>query len=136
MVGADTVVVLEGEVLLKPAGADEQAAMLARLGGRWHEVITGVAVADAAGGEARSGSQRTRLRMRALSATEVAAYVAGGEGADKAGGYAIQGAGGEWLLEMEGDRDNVIGLPMRLVRHLLPEGLLRGVGDQAADGER
>jgi septum formation protein len=136
VLAADTVVVLESELLLKPAGADDQAAMLARLGGRWHEVITGVAVVDAAGGEARSGAQSTRLRLRSLSSAEVEAYVAGGEGADKAGGYAIQGGGGEWLLEMKGDRDNVVGLPMRLVRRLLPEGLLGSVRDQAADGER
>lgn len=134
VLAADTVVVLDGEVLNKPANAGEQAAMLGRLGGRWHEVITGVAVAQ--GGSLRTGSQATRLRLRRLTPPEIAAYVAGGEGADKAGGYAIQGAGGGWLETMQGDRDNVIGLPMRLVRRLLPEGLLGRVGDQPGDGER
>lgn len=133
VLGADTIVVLDGDVLQKPAGPEDQAAMLARLSGRRHEVITGVAMVEAGAGRARWGSQATGLRLRPLGDQEIASYVAGGEGADKAGGYAIQGGGGHWLEALEGDYDNVVGLPMRLVRRLLPEGFLGGVGDQPPD---
>jgi len=136
VIGADTVVVLEGRVLRKPSGPADAAAMLASLGGRRHEVVTGVAVVDAAGGHVRWGHAVTRLRLRPLSGAEIARYVATGEPLDKAGAYALQGAAADWVLEMEGDRDTVVGLPIALLRRLLPEGLLGSAGDQPADGER
>src|SRR5262249_30719100 len=85
VVGADTVVVVDGAVLGKPADPEDAATMLRRLSGRTHEVVTGVAVRHGAG--LRSGHARTRLTLRALEEREIRAYVATGEPLDKAGAY-------------------------------------------------
>jgi septum formation protein len=119
VVGADTVVVLDGAVLGKPADAVEAATMLRRLSGRQHQVVTAVAVQRS--GAVRSGHASTRLRLRRLSEQEIEEYVAGGEPLDKAGGYAYQGRAAAWVITLEGDTDTVIGLPLRLLRDLLAE---------------
>lgn len=123
VVGADTVVVVDGSVLGKPADGDDAAAMLRRLSGRTHEVVTGVAVRH--GASLRSGHARTRLTLRALDQREIRAYVATGEPLDKAGAYAYQGAAARFVIRVEGDADTVIGLPMALLRELLPPQLRR-----------
>ena len=123
VVGADTVVVIDGSVLGKPGDPDEAAAMLRRLSGRTHEVVTGVAVRDGTG--LRSGHARTRLTLRALEEGEIRLYVATGEPLDKAGAYAYQGAAARFVTRVEGDADTVIGLPMALLRELLPPELRR-----------
>ena len=117
VVGADTVVVLDGDVLGKPAGTSEAAGMLRRLSGRTHEVVTGVAVRR--DGELRSGHAAARVTFRPLAEDEIDAYVASGEPLDKAGAYAYQGGAGAFVTRLEGDPDTVIGLPLALLRRLL-----------------
>lgn len=120
VLGADTVVYLEGDVMGKPADPDDAAAMLSRLSGRTHDVITAVALNH--GGVLRWASARTAVTFRELSHGEIARYVAGGEPLDKAGAYAIQGGGASFVTALDGDRDTVIGLPVALVRRLLAVG--------------
>lgn len=108
---ADTEIDLDGERLGKPGNADEARAMLARLGGRTHEVVTEIAVLGAAGATLRF-SVRSRVRMRALEPAEIAAYVATGEPLDKAGAYGIQGEGRRLVGSYEGCLANVVGLPL------------------------
>jgi septum formation protein len=121
VVAADTEVVLDGEVLGKPADADDAARMLRSLAGRTHEVLTGVAVAASWGPTAAVESRvaRTAVTMTELSDDEVAWYVATGEPLDKAGAYGIQGAGGLFVSSIEGSWDNVVGLPLALIRRML-----------------
>ncbi|HBH02662.1 MAG TPA: hypothetical protein DDZ42_12195 [Candidatus Rokubacteria bacterium] len=118
VLAADTVVVLDGEVLGKPAGPEEARAMLRRLRGRAHEVLTGVAVVDAASGRAASATERTRVLMAHYSDATIEAYVASGAPLDKAGAYGIQGWGGIFVPRIEGDYFNVMGLPLAALRRL------------------
>ena len=117
VLGADTVVALDGEVLGKPADPDEAWAMLHRLSGRRHEVLTGVALRE--GMAIRWGHARTEVTFRPLEPAEILRYVATGEPMDKAGAYAIQGGAAGFVESVVGDRDTVIGLPLALVRRLL-----------------
>jgi len=111
VLAADTVVVVDGEALGKPADAAEAAAMLRRLSGRGHEVITGMALWRA-GETIRSRHVRTAVCMRPLSEADIAAYWATGEPRDKAGAYAIQGRGAAFVESIRGSCSNVIGLPL------------------------
>lgn len=120
VVAADTTVVVDGDILGKPADAAEARAMLARLAGRTHEVFTGMAVvcADGAPGAAREAAhvERVRVTFRALTDAEIADYVATGEPMDKAGAYGIQGYGATIVERIEGDYFAVMGLSLvRLV---------------------
>jgi nucleoside triphosphate pyrophosphatase len=117
VVGADTVVVVDGALLGKPADRAEARAMLRRLAGREHEVYTGVA-ARYAGREA-SGCERTTVRFRALDDATIAAYVETGEPMDKAGAYGIQGYGAVLVERIEGDYFTVMGLGLGLLVELL-----------------
>jgi septum formation protein len=121
VVGADTVVVVDGEALGKPAGADEARTMLRRLRGRTHEVITGVAVVDAATGRAASTAVVTSVAMRDVADDVIDAYVAGSEPLDKAGAYAIQEGGGALVAGFVGSYSNVVGLPLTATARLLRE---------------
>jgi len=115
---ADTSVVVDGEILGKPG--DDAAlgrAMLQRLSGRTHEVWTGVAAHGPAG--VFDVGVCTRVTFRAISAEEIGWYVAGGEGHDKAGGYAVQGRAGAFVSAVEGSPSNVIGLPLSQTAELL-----------------
>jgi septum formation protein len=112
VVGADTVVVLDGLPLGKPADAGDAARMLRLLRGRTHDVVTGVAVVDAATGRTARSAVSSVVQMRSFSDAEIAAYVATGEPFDKAGGYAIQGAGGALVAAVDGCYLNVVGLPL------------------------
>jgi septum formation protein len=118
--GSDTVVVVDGEVLGKPAGAVEAREMLRRLSGREHEVLSGVAI-HVPGPPARTVSAvaRTRVTFRALEEVEIEAYVATGEPLDKAGAYGIQGRAAVFVARLEGSYDNVVGLPLATVDGLL-----------------
>ena len=118
---ADTLVFLDGQPLGKPAGPEEARAMLRALSGRAHDVLTGVAVARLEDGEPalRCGYARTGVHFRAMSDEEIDAYVATGEPLDKAGAYAIQGGAADFVAALEGPKDNVVGLPLELVRTLL-----------------
>jgi septum formation protein len=121
VLGADTLVAVDGEVLGKPADAGEAATMLRRLSGRAHQVVTGVAVVDAASGRATDGIALTTVRMREIEPVEVDRYVATGEPLDKAGAYAIQGQAAVFVDGIEGDFTNVVGLPLPLVHRLVAE---------------
>ncbi|MGE0371214.1 MAG: nucleoside triphosphate pyrophosphatase, partial [Gammaproteobacteria bacterium] len=107
--GADTVVVLDGDVLLKPSGRAEALAMLARLSGRTHRVLSGVAVA---GRRELTRLSESRVTFRAIEAREREAYWETGEPADKAGAYAIQGVGAVFVTRLEGSYSGVVGLPL------------------------
>lgn len=110
VIAADTSVVLDGAVLGKPASLEEALAMWARLSGREHSVLTGVAVASRERVEARVVA--TRVRFRALREPELRAYWASGEPCDKAGGYGIQGLGAVFVTGIDGSYSNVVGLPL------------------------
>jgi len=111
-VGADTVVVLDRAVLGKPRDPADAEAMLRTLRGRTHEVITGVAVVDAETGRGERSAVVSAVHMRDAGDAEIAAYVATGEPLDKAGSYAVQGAGGALVAAVEGCYANVVGLPL------------------------
>ncbi len=121
VLAADTVVVSGGALLGKPSSPDDAARMLKLLSGREHDVITGVAVIDAGKGFERTAFERTRVKFKALSDREIAAYVATGEPLDKAGAYGIQGKGALLVEKLDGCYFNVVGLPLTLAARLLEE---------------
>ncbi len=141
VLGCDTIVVLDGTIYGKPADAAQAHRTLAALGGRTHEVISGVALLladeEGEGGEAgadgcmkagkspnvveRTALARTRVTFRAIEEELLERYVATGEWRGRSGGYAIQGAGAELALAIDGEEENVVGLPLRAVRELAPE---------------
>jgi septum formation protein len=116
--GADTVVVLDGEILQKPAGRDEALAMLARLSGRTHRVLSGVALAGWCECALMSNSEVT---FREIGARERRAYWETGEPADKAGAYAIQGLGAVFVRRLQGSYSGVVGLPLYETAELLAQ---------------
>jgi septum formation protein len=117
VIGSDTIVLLDKNVLGKPGSQIEALEMLSRLSGREHEVYTGVAVS--AGGRIESGLERVRVRFRPLSRAECEEYVATGEPLDKAGAYGIQGFGSAIVESIEGDYFAVMGLPVVRTLELL-----------------
>lgn len=117
VLAADTEVVLDGEVFGKPADPAGAIAMLGRLQGRTHEVVTAVAVA--ADGRIEHAVDVSRVTIRPADSATLAAYVATGEPLDKAGAYAIQGQGGVLIERIEGDVFGVMGLSLRLALDLL-----------------
>ena len=117
VLGADTVVVVDGVVLGKPADDADAAGMLGRLSGRTHDVLTGVALHT--GNGQRCEVERTQVTFRTLIAAEIAWYVGSGEPVGKAGAYAIQGRASRFVTRIEGSYTNVVGLPISLVDHLL-----------------
>lgn len=121
VLGADTVVVADAGVLGKPGSAGEARAMLAKLSGRPHEVVTGVALADPQQARCAVAHEVTRVIFRPLTAKEIDAYVASGEPLDKAGAYAVQGRASRFVTRIEGCYFNVVGLPVALVDRLLRE---------------
>ncbi len=118
VLAADTLVAVDDTALGKPANAGAAREMLARLSGRSHTVVTGVAVMDEAG-DLRTGVASTAVRFRDLSGDDMEALVASGEARDKAGAYGIQGLASLMIEGIEGDYYNVVGLPLGLVRRLL-----------------
>lgn len=109
---ADTSVMIGERILGKPADEDEGRAMLRDLSDREHEVATAFIVTDAHGHALHEEIVRTRVTFRALSPEEIDAYVASGEGRDKAGGYAIQGGAAAFVSRVDGSPTNVVGLPV------------------------
>ena len=127
VLGADTVVVLGGTVLGKPKDAGGARRMLRALSGKVHEVITGVALVEAPARREASAAVVTRVMMHRYGEEEIDVYLATGEPYDKAGAYAIQGAGGRLVAKVEGCYTNVVGLPLTTTRRLLAEwGVLTG----------
>jgi septum formation protein len=142
VLGADTVVVVDGEILGKPRDTVDAGRMLRMLSGRKHEVITAVCLAGSMsppglklGGTAKAvpfhgrsedlsldiRAESTIVTMGTLSDDEIRSYVASGEPMDKAGAYAIQGVASRWISRIEGDYFNVVGLPVALVWKILKE---------------
>ncbi len=129
VLGADTIVVVDGEILGKPRNQADASRMLRLLSGRTHQVITGVCLV----GSLRTGNQKletgfedtrsetTKVTMTGLTDEEIQSYIATGEPMDKAGAYAIQGMASRWIPRIEGDYFNVVGLPMALVQTMLKE---------------
>jgi septum formation protein len=117
VLGADTVVVVDGQVLGKPSDAADAARMLRLLSGREHRVITGVCLV--VGGQASVASETTLVTVSDITDKDIADYIASGEPADKAGAYAIQGIASRWIPRIEGDYCNVVGLPVALVWRML-----------------
>ncbi len=117
VLGADTVVAIDGQILGKPADRLDAARMLRMLSGREHRVITGVALV--VGGQWFVASEITNVTFSEITEEEIADYVATGEPMDKAGAYAIQGIASRWIPRIEGDYSNVVGLPVALVYRLL-----------------
>ncbi|WP_058187361.1 Maf family protein [Terracidiphilus gabretensis] len=120
VLGADTTVVLDGEILGKPLDKADAVRMLRALSGRTHRVITGVAVVTARGTDGTA--EVTEVRFCELSDSEIAEYVETGEPMDKAGAYGIQGRAGKWIPRIEGCYFNVVGLPLARVCAMLREG--------------
>lgn len=128
VLGADTIVVVDGEILGKPCDQADAARMLRLLSGRTHQVITGVCLA----GQLRTGnhkletgfdtrSETTGVTTTQLGEDDIQSYIATGEPMDKAGAYAIQGIASRWIPRIEGDYFNVVGLPVALVYRMLQE---------------
>ena len=136
VLGADTIVVVDGEILGKPHDERDAGRMLRLLSGRTHQVTTGVCLV----GPLRTGNQKletgfedtrsetTLVTMTTLTDEDIRCYVATGEPMDKAGAYAIQGMASRWIPHIDGDYFNVVGLPVALVCRMLQEHGLRGQG--------
>lgn len=119
VLGADTAVVLDGQILGKPRDQADAQAMLMSLSGRDHEVLTAIAVLDDQRCESRV--VRSRVRFRPITEPEAAAYWASGEPRDKAGGYGIQGLGAVFVAGLEGSYSAVVGLPLCETAQLLDD---------------
>ncbi|MDT8440105.1 MAG: Maf family protein [Desulfuromonadales bacterium] len=111
-IGSDTIVLQDNIILGKPKDAAEAAAMLRRLSGRVHRVLSGYAVHDRQSGQTLSGVVATRVFFKTLTPREIEGYIATGEPFDKAGAYAIQGIGAFMVPRIEGSYSNVVGLPL------------------------
>jgi len=116
VLGADTVVVVDGEILGQPKNEEDARRMLKLLSGKWHEVLTGVALIRAGEGfDSAVEYQRTRVKFAEISDEEINSYLATGEPMDKAGAYAIQGRAALFIEAIDGDYFNIVGLPIRLI---------------------
>lgn len=148
IIGADTTVVLDGKMLGKPYSADHAREMLGRLSGRTHEVITGVSVwmvllneTEEKGGDGkvslafRSFSESSFVTFKELSTEDINAYVATGETIDKAGAYGIQGKGGKLVERLEGDFNNVVGLPVDTLLKNFPDILKESIEAEVVPSE-
>lgn len=117
VIGADTSVVIDGEILGKPSDAREAGTMLRRLAGRQHQVLTGLSVRTEA--HEVGHVETTTVRFAEVSDEDVAWYAASREGQDKAGGYGIQGLASRFVLDIDGSYSNVVGLPVAALCALL-----------------
>jgi septum formation protein len=125
VLAADTLVFLGEDVFGKPADAADARRMLSALAGKTHSVVTAVVLFAA--GRFRDRAVVTQVRFAPMTEEEIAGYVATGEPMDKAGAYAVQGAGARFIESVEGSPSNVIGLPARAVYELLLEAGLDGL---------
>lgn len=117
IIAADTIVVIDGEILGKPTCMKQATAMLTKLSGREHSVLTGMAITYK--GKSNYQYLTTKVKFKTLSSTEIENYVATGEGTDKAGSYAIQGIGAIFVESVNGCYNNVVGLPINLLYAML-----------------
>lgn len=148
VIGADTMVVLDGEMLGKPYSADHAREMLRKLSGRTHQVITGVSVwmlllneTEEKGGDGnvsigfRTFTETSQVTFKELTDEDINAYVATGETIDKAGAYGIQGKGAALVEKYEGDYNNIVGLPVDKLLKSFPDLLRREVEIEVIDKE-
>jgi septum formation protein len=119
VLGADTVVVVDGRLLGKPSDAADATRMLRLVSGREHQVVTGVCLV--VNGRPSVASETTLVTVSEIADKDIADYVASGEPMDKAGAYAIQGIASRWIPRIEGDYSNVVGLPVALVWRMLQQ---------------
>ncbi len=119
VLGADTIVVLGGKIIGKPADEADARRILSELSGSEHRVMTGLALVDVAGGRRLLAHEVTRIRMRRMTTAEINAYVASGEAMGKAGAYALQETGDRYVESMDGSLTNVVGLPMELLERMI-----------------
>jgi len=119
VLGADTIVVCDGDVMGKPRDADHARSMLLRLSGRWHSVYTGIALIS--GARRLVGYERTKVALQPLSKDQIGCYLSTGEPMDKAGAYAIQGRGAALIRAIRGCYTNVVGLPLPKLIEMLHE---------------
>jgi septum formation protein len=119
ILGADTIVTIDREILGKPGEAGAAGRMLRRLSGRVHEVWTGISLVHPEDGRAVTQAVRSIVKFAPLDAAEIERYVATGEPLDKAGGYAVQGHGALYVEAIEGSYSNVVGLPLSHLKHAL-----------------
>jgi septum formation protein len=124
VLGADTTVVLDGEIMNKPASRADAERMLRALSGRTHQVYTGVAVVAAS--TQRVHIETTDVTFAEISEEDLAHYLASGDALDKAGAYGIQGFAARWIPRIEGDYFNVVGLPIAATIRLLDEAKSKG----------
>lgn len=115
---ADTMVVLDGQALGKPSDSTDAIRVLSELSGREHQVITAISLGLSSSSSPKDATSTTRVFFRPISRQEIETYVATGEPMDKAGSYGIQGPAGKFVDRIEGPFDNVVGLPVDLVREL------------------
>jgi septum formation protein len=128
VLGADTIVVVDGKIFGKPADRDEASSMLSELSGRAHDVITGICLMKASPGIYKTGSVTTKVLFKDLSRDEIEAYIRTGEPMDKAGAYGIQGIGAFLVRAIEGSYTNVVGLPLcEVLAWLMEEGVIEPV---------
>lgn len=118
VLGADTVVVIDGEILGQPGDREKARTMLQKLNGKWHEVITGIALVRAGTDQNIANHVTTRVRFSEMTEAEIDWYVQTDEPLDKAGAYAIQGLAAVFIKEIQGEYFNVVGLPVRLLYEL------------------
>jgi septum formation protein len=121
VLAADTVVVLDGDLLGKPRDPEDARRMLGRIAGREHVVYTAVTLEEPGSGRRASGLETSRVRMAPLTPEQIAWYVETGEPMDKAGSYAVQGIGALFVEEVHGNYTNVVGLPLPLTYRLFRE---------------
>jgi len=121
IISADTIVLLEHNILTKPADTSDAFNMLKSLSGNWHEVVTGVYVTDASIGKEVYKSKTTKVKFRNLTDDEIKSYISTGETDDKAGSYGIQGLGSLFVESIEGCYYNVVGLPLVLLDTMLKQ---------------
>lgn len=119
VIGADTIVVVDGEQLGKPRDSDDAQRMLGLLSGRSHTVITGLAVINARTSDIKKTIVRTRVRFKPLSGEEIKSYIATGDPMDKAGAYGIQGRAAAFIEGIDGCYSNVVGLPLGELAEIL-----------------
>jgi septum formation protein len=121
VIGADTIVVYENQVLNKPVDDEDAERMLSILQGRTHQVFSGIACLDLQSGHQRVEHRMTKVTMRELTVDQIRRYIASGEGTDKAGAYGIQGIGAALVDSIHGCYFNVVGLPLSLLSRMLRE---------------
>jgi septum formation protein len=121
IIGCDTIVTYNDEILGKPLTSGNSHVMLMKLSGKYHSVFSGLAVVDTQRNRELVGCDRTEIKFRDLSEKEINDYVASGEPLDKAGAYGIQGRGGAFVESVKGSFSNVVGLPKELLTRFLAE---------------